>query len=61
MGGGLVALAALGAKAPPDLLLATIADGSTAALIMLAMAFGLIFPKMVIEHFWPDLVGYRRS
>jgi uncharacterized membrane protein YjjP (DUF1212 family) len=51
MGGGLVALAALGGKAPPDLLLVTIADGSTAVLIMLAMTFGLILPKMIIEHF----------
>jgi len=57
MGGGLVALASLGEKASPDLLLATIADGSTAFLIMLAMAFGLIFPKMVIEHFFPRIVG----
>ena len=48
---GLVALAALGGKAPPDLLLATIADGSTAGLIMLAMTLGLILPKMFIEHF----------
>jgi uncharacterized membrane protein YjjP (DUF1212 family) len=51
MGGGLVALAALGEKASPDLLLATIADGSTAMLIMLSMALGLILPKMIIEHF----------
>jgi len=60
MGGGLVELAALGGKASPDLLLATIADGSTAILVMLAMALGLIFPKMLIEHFFPDIVGYRR-
>lgn len=60
MGGGLVALAKLGGKAPPDLLPATIADGSTAVLIMLAMALGLIFPKMLIEHYFPDIVGYRR-
>ena len=60
MGGGLVELAALGGKAPPDLLMATIADGSTAMLIMLAMAVGLIFPKMLIEHFCPQLVGSRR-
>ena len=51
MGGGLVALAAPGGKAPPDLLLGTIADGSTAVLIMLSMAVGLILPKMIIEHF----------
>jgi tetratricopeptide (TPR) repeat protein len=56
----LVELAALGGKASPDLLLATIADGSTAILVMLAMALGLIFPKMLIEHFFPDIVGYRR-
>ena len=60
MGGGLVELAALGGKASPDLLLATIADGSTAILVMLAMALGLIFPKMLIEHFFPAIVGYRR-
>jgi uncharacterized membrane protein YjjP (DUF1212 family) len=60
MGGGLVALAALGGKAPPELLLATIADGSTATLIMLAMAFGLILPKMIIEHVCPDIVTRRR-
>jgi uncharacterized membrane protein YjjP (DUF1212 family) len=51
MGGGLVALAALGGKASPELLLASIADGSTAMLIMLSMAVGLILPKMLIEHF----------
>jgi uncharacterized membrane protein YjjB (DUF3815 family) len=60
MGGGLVELAAAGGRAPPDLLMATIADGSTAILILLAMAVGLILPKMFIEHFWPDSVGYRR-
>jgi uncharacterized membrane protein YjjP (DUF1212 family) len=61
MGGGLVALATLGAKAPPELLLATIADGSTALLIMVAMGLGLILPKMLIEQVCPDLVGRRRS
>jgi hypothetical protein len=60
MGGGLVVLATLGAKASPDLLLATIADGSTAMLILLAMALGLIFPKMLIEYCFPNIVGYRR-
>ena len=51
MGGGLVELAMLGAKASPDLLLGTVADGTTAVLIILAMTFGLIFPKLLIEHF----------
>ncbi len=60
MGGGLVALAALGGKAPPELLLATIADGSTATLIMLAMTLGLILPKMLIEQVCPNIVSRRR-
>jgi len=51
MGGGLVALAALDGKASLELLLASIADGSTAMLIMLSMALGLILPKMLIQHF----------
>lgn len=60
MAGGLVALATLGGKAPPELLLATIADGSTATLIMLMMALGLILPKMIIEHVCPDMTDRRR-
>lgn len=51
MAGGLVNLVSLGGKASPDLLLATVVDGTTAVLIILAMAFGLILPKMCIEHF----------
>jgi uncharacterized membrane protein YjjP (DUF1212 family) len=55
MAGGFVDLVRLGEKAPVDLLLNTIADGTTAMLIILAMAFGLILPKMCIEHFYPGL------
>ena len=51
MGSGLAQLAILGAKAPPDLLPGSVSDGMTAALIMLAMTFGLIAPKLLIEHF----------
>jgi uncharacterized membrane protein YjjB (DUF3815 family) len=53
MAGGFVALIALGGKASPDLLVGAIADGTMAILIILAMTFGLILPKMCIEHFYP--------
>ena len=53
MAGGFVALIALGGKASPDLLVGAIADGTTAILIILAMTFGLILPKMCIDHFYP--------
>jgi uncharacterized membrane protein YjjP (DUF1212 family) len=51
--GGLVHLVTRGGKASVDMLLNTIADGTTAILIILAMAIGLILPKMCIEHFHP--------
>jgi uncharacterized membrane protein YjjP (DUF1212 family) len=54
MAGGLVELVA-GGKASPELLLSTVTDGMTAVLILLAMAFGLIAPKMLIEHFHPRI------
>jgi len=53
MAGGFVDLVTLGDKASVDMLLNTIADGTTAMLIILAMAIGLILPKMCIEHFYP--------
>jgi len=55
MAGGFVDLIARGEKTSVDVLLNTIADGTTATLIILAMAFGLILPKMCIEHFYPGL------
>jgi uncharacterized membrane protein YjjP (DUF1212 family) len=60
MAGGLVALMASGEKASPDLLLGTVTDAVTALLILLAMAFGLIAPKMLIEHFYPNTGDVRR-
>jgi uncharacterized membrane protein YjjB (DUF3815 family) len=51
MAGGLVELATQGERASPELLLGIIADGTLAALIFLAMIFGLIAPKLLIEHF----------
>jgi uncharacterized membrane protein YjjP (DUF1212 family) len=61
MASGLVELIAAGGKASPDLLLSTVTDGMTAVLIFLAMAFGLIAPKMLIEHFYPGIGDERRS
>ncbi len=51
MAGGLTELVALGARTPLDLLTATIADGGTAFLILMAMAFGLLVPRMIFERF----------
>jgi uncharacterized membrane protein YjjP (DUF1212 family) len=45
---GLVQIAA-GAHTPPELIAATMADGMSATMIILAMSFGLIVPKMVID------------
>jgi uncharacterized membrane protein YjjP (DUF1212 family) len=53
MAGGFVELVAQGTAAPPELLVSTVADGMTAALIFIAMTFGLIAPKLLIEHFFP--------
>lgn len=51
MAGGMVELVRLSGKAPQDLVVQILADGATAFLIILAMGFGLIVPKMCIEHF----------
>jgi uncharacterized membrane protein YjjP (DUF1212 family) len=51
MAGGLVELISHGRNASPDLLFSTVMDGMTAFSIFLAMCFGLIAPKMLIEHF----------
>jgi uncharacterized membrane protein YjjP (DUF1212 family) len=62
MAGGLADLVTPGGKTSVDVLLNTIADSTTAMLIILAMAFGLILPKMCIEHFFPGLASpIRRS
>jgi len=39
-----------GSPTTPDLLSATVADGMTALLIILAMSLGLIVPKMLIDR-----------
>src|SRR6266852_1351900 len=55
MASGLVQLAG-GSHATLELISATVADGMTAVTIILAMSFGLIVPKMVI-----DLVSKRAT
>jgi uncharacterized membrane protein YjjB (DUF3815 family) len=51
MGGSLLALIALGADAPTGLLRDVIVEGATAFVVVLAMAFGLIIPKLCIDRF----------
>ena len=48
MGSGLVQIAAGGQTAD---LLSAVADGATAAMIIFAMSFGLIIPKLIIDYF----------
>jgi uncharacterized membrane protein YjjP (DUF1212 family) len=51
MASGLVQIAS-GSGTTPELLSATVSDGMTALIILLAMSFGLIVPKMLIEGFF---------
>jgi uncharacterized membrane protein YjjP (DUF1212 family) len=50
MASGLVQIAG-GAPTTLELISATIADGMTATIVILAMSFGLIVPKMAIDYF----------
>ncbi|MBV8969670.1 MAG: hypothetical protein JO331_11515 [Verrucomicrobia bacterium] len=59
MAGGMVDLVALGSKAPQELFKQIVADGTTAMLIILAMSFGLIFPKMCIQTITSSLSQRR--
>jgi len=49
MAGGMVDLVTLGDHATPELVTQVAADGTTALMIILAMAFGLIFPRICID------------
>jgi uncharacterized membrane protein YjjP (DUF1212 family) len=49
----LINLVAIGPSAPAVLLSDIVANGTTAFLIILAMTFGLILPRMLFEHFLP--------
>ncbi|MFG1423580.1 threonine/serine exporter family protein [Roseixanthobacter liquoris] len=57
MAAGMVALLDAGPAAAPALLLPPIQDGTTAAAILLAMAFGVILPKMLLERLFPTWAG----
>ncbi len=48
---GLVQIAGGGSQTTVELLGATVASGLMATMIILAMTFGLIVPKLVIDHF----------
>lgn len=54
---GLVTLMSAGEAADPALLVPLVIDATTAAMILLAMAFGLILPKMMLEHLFPVWSG----
>jgi uncharacterized membrane protein YjjP (DUF1212 family) len=58
MAGGMVALVTLGPQAPQELV-QVVADGTTAILIILAMTFGLIVPKMCFEHFYQGFAKFN--
>jgi uncharacterized membrane protein YjjB (DUF3815 family) len=45
-----------GSQTTLQLMSATLSDGMTAAIIILAMSFGLITPKMLIDHFYDRLL-----
>jgi uncharacterized membrane protein YjjP (DUF1212 family) len=51
MTSGLVQIAG-GSQTTLQLMSATLSDGMTAIIIILAMSFGLIVPKMLIDHFY---------
>jgi uncharacterized membrane protein YjjP (DUF1212 family) len=51
MAGGMIDLVTLGPQASQELFAQVAADGTTALLIILAMGFGLIIPRMCIAHF----------
>jgi uncharacterized membrane protein YjjP (DUF1212 family) len=61
MAGGLVTLVTLGSHAPQDLLIEVITDGTTVVLIILAMSFGLIVPKLCLECFYQASVHRPRQ
>jgi uncharacterized membrane protein YjjP (DUF1212 family) len=56
----LIELVSIGPRAPAELLTSVVANGTTAFLIILAMTFGLIVPRMLFEQFLPAAAPQRR-
>jgi Threonine/Serine exporter, ThrE len=52
---GLVELVSIGPKAPAALLTSIVTSGVTAFLIIMAMTFGLILPRMLFERVLPSV------
>jgi len=53
MASAMVELVSMGPRAPATLLMNIAANGTTALLVMLAMTFGLILPRILLEHVLP--------
>lgn len=51
LAGGMTEIVTSGSRIPQELVSQIFIDGTTAMLIILSMAFGLIVPKLCIEHF----------
>ena len=51
---GLVELVSIGPSAPAALLTSIVTSGATAFLIIMAMTFGLILPRMLFERVLPS-------
>ncbi len=49
MAGGMVQLVALGSQAPLELFSQVFADGTTAVVVVVAMGFGLVAPRLLLE------------
>jgi hypothetical protein len=58
---GLVELVSIGPGAPAALLTSIVTSGVTAFLIIIAMAFGLILPRMLFEHILPFACTMRHG
>ena len=58
---GLVELVSIGPSAPAALLTSIVTSGATAFLIIMAMTFGLILPRMLFERVVPAPHDEARS